>query len=148
MNNLQVLVRCYDRVAQNSGFLRSPLTSGVDAVDRSHHRHLDAKMRLLLRNGLSLLMAKNGLSDHVVASSALPPGADIPVASAELPLLTISESVRGGLHRRAPVPLKFSTRLETDRGRQRPPPPPRSNTPALDSQLSIRDSGASRPPRQ
>ena len=27
MKNLQVLVRCYDKVAQNSGFRRPPLTS-------------------------------------------------------------------------------------------------------------------------
>ena len=27
MNNLQVLVRCYDKVAQNSGFRCPPLTS-------------------------------------------------------------------------------------------------------------------------
>ena len=68
---------------------------------------------------------------YVVVSSGLPPEADIPVASAELPLSTNSEPVQDDLHRRAPVPLKFSTRSETDRGRQKAPPPPRSKTPAL-----------------
>ncbi len=29
MNNLQVLVRCYDKVAQNFGFRCPPLTSAV-----------------------------------------------------------------------------------------------------------------------
>ncbi len=35
MNKLQVLVWCYDKVAQNSGFRRPPLTSALVQVSRT-----------------------------------------------------------------------------------------------------------------
>ena len=78
--------------------------TACDAVNGSHYRHLGTKMRLLLRSCVSpflmqwtapsigiamcqiafllkdaesLLMANNGLSNHVAGTSALPPRADI-----------------------------------------------------------------------
>ncbi len=41
------------------GLLTHVLKSAFDAVDGSHHRHLGAKVRLLLRSGLSPIMAQS-----------------------------------------------------------------------------------------
>ncbi len=51
--------------------------SATDAVDGSHHRHLGAKVQCRMTGRECLLLAKNGLSGHVVGTAALPPTADI-----------------------------------------------------------------------
>ena len=54
------------------------------------------------------VLARTCRSDHVAVSSALPPEADILVASAELPLSTKSEPVRNGHYCQNPQHQKFS----------------------------------------
>ncbi len=81
------------------------------------HRHLGAKMRLMLRSGLSLLMAMTYRQRRLRATSAMASGSDIPVAMSDFELIssalppgsdvTNSPSIRGVMtqpgHWRGPV---------------------------------------------
>jgi hypothetical protein len=81
--------------------------TALDAVDGSHHRHLSAKVRWLLQNADSLLMAMKRLSGLPPATGKVPPIAEVGAQLSAIMRICFGLPPDSGREPRAPLTVSF-----------------------------------------